>query len=108
MRRRRDSGRGERLSGVIDYRGHRGRLSEISRASCISFLQIALRGRCARRTAAYSDRAERLIPNLVLSSRDSYQRRRHLTVSKVGTYGLTRPRTSTGLLETENYFRSRR
>jgi len=50
--------------------------------------------RCARRSTAYSDRAKRLNPNIVFSSRDSYQRRGHLTVSNVGSYRLTLPRTS--------------
>jgi len=56
--------------------------------------RIAARcGRCARLTGAYSDRADRLKPNIVFSKRDSYQRRGHLTVSKVGSYRLTLPRT---------------
>ena len=38
-------------------------------------------GRRAERTAVYSDRADRLKPNIVFSKRDSYQRRGHLTVS---------------------------
>jgi len=36
--------------------------------------------RRARLTAAHSDRANRLNPNIVFSKRDSYQRRGHLTV----------------------------
>jgi len=56
--------------------------------------EIAARsGRRARLTAAYSDRADRLNPNIVFSKRDSYQRREHLTVSKVESYRLTLPRT---------------
>jgi len=50
--------------------------------------------RCARLTAANSDRAERLNPNIWFSSRDSYQRRGHLTVSKVGSYRLIMPRST--------------
>jgi len=42
---RRDSGRGERRRGLIDYGGHGERHLEISRASCISILQIVHRGR---------------------------------------------------------------
>jgi len=38
-------------------------------------------------------RADRLNPNIVFSKRDSYQRRGHLTVSEVGSYRLTLPRT---------------
>jgi hypothetical protein len=55
---------------------------------------IAARGgRCAERKGAYRDRADRLNPNIVLSKRDSYQRRGHLTVSKVGSCRLTLPRS---------------
>jgi hypothetical protein len=50
-------------------------------------------GRRADRSATYSDRADRLNPNIVFSKRDSYQRREHLTVSKVESYRLTLPRT---------------
>ena len=49
--------------------------------------------RRARLTAAYSDLADRLNPNIVFFKRDSYQRRGHLTVSKVESYRLTLPRT---------------
>jgi len=51
-------------------------------------------GRRAERTGAYSDRADRLKPNIVFSKRDSYQRRGHSTVSKVESYMLTLPRSS--------------
>jgi len=54
-------------------------------------------GRRARLTAAHSDRADRLNPNIVFSKRDSYQRRGHLTVSEVESHRLTLPRTSTRL-----------
>ena len=50
-------------------------------------------GRRAERTAAYSDRADRLKPNIVFSKRDSYQRRGHLTVCKVEFFRLTLPRS---------------
>ena len=50
-------------------------------------------GRRAERSATYSDRADRLNPNIVFSKRDSYQRREHLTVNKVESYRLTLPRT---------------
>jgi hypothetical protein len=50
-------------------------------------------GRRAERTPANSDRADRLKPNIVFPKRDSYQRRGHLTVSKVASYRLTLPRT---------------
>ena len=57
------------------------------------FGEIAARsGRRAERTAAYSDRADRLKPNIVFSKRDSYQRRGHLTVCKVAFFRLTLPR----------------
>jgi hypothetical protein len=57
------------------------------------FGEIAARcGRRAERTPAYSDRADRLKPNIVFSKRDSYQRREHLTVCKVAFYRLTLPR----------------
>ena len=49
-------------------------------------------GRRAERTGAYSDRADRLNPNIVFSKRYSYQRRGHLTVSEVVSYRLTLPR----------------
>jgi len=49
-------------------------------------------GRRAERTPTYSDRADRLKQNIVLSKRDSYQRRGHLTVCKVASYMLTLPR----------------
>ena len=56
--------------------------------------EIATRsGRRAERTPAYSDRADRLKPNIVFSKRDSYQRRGHLTVCKAASYRLTLPRT---------------
>jgi len=58
------------------------------------FSEIAARsGRRAEWTGAYSDRADRLNPNIVLSERGSYQRRGHLTVSEVEFYRLTLPRT---------------
>ena len=58
------------------------------------FGEIAARsGRRARLTAAHSDGADRLKPNIVFSKRDSYQRREHLTVCKVESYRLTLPRT---------------
>ena len=47
----------------------------------------------AERSATYSDRADRLNPNIVFTKRDSYQQREHLTVSKVESYRLTLPRT---------------
>jgi len=50
-------------------------------------------GRRAERTLPYSDRADRLKPNIVFSKRDSYQRRGHLTVCKVAFFRLTLPRT---------------
>ena len=60
------------------------------------FGEIAARsGRRARLTATYSDRADRLKPNIVFSNRDSFQRRGHLTVCKVAFVRLTLPRTST-------------
>jgi len=43
-------------------------------------------------TAAHSDCADRLKPNIVFSKRDSYQRRGSLTVCKVESYILTLPR----------------
>ena len=46
-------------------------------------------GRRARLTGAYSVRADRLKPNIVFLKRDFYQRRGHLTVSKVEAYRLT-------------------
>ena len=46
-------------------------------------------GRRARLTAADSDRAGRLKPNIENSKRDSYQQRGHSTVSKVKSYRLT-------------------
>jgi len=52
-------------------------------------------GRRVERTPAYSDRADRPNPNIVVSKRDSYQRRGHLTVSEVESYRLTLPRTRT-------------
>ena len=52
-------------------------------------------GRRAERTGAYSDRADRLNPNIVFSKRYSYQRRGHLTVSEVESYRLTLPRNVT-------------
>jgi len=58
------------------------------------FGEIAARcGRRARLAAADSDRADRLQPNIVVSKRDSYQRRGRLTVSKDESYRLTLPRT---------------
>jgi len=48
------------------------------------------------RTGAYSDRTDRLNPNIVFSKRYSYQRRGHLTVSEVESWWLTLPRTRTG------------
>jgi len=48
----------------------------------------AISGRRAERTPAYSDRADRLNPNIVFSKRDTYQRRGHLTVSEVESYRL--------------------
>ena len=63
------------------------------------FGEIAARcGRREERTPAYSDRADRLKPNIVFSKRDSYQRREHLTVCKVAFYRLTLPRTRQGQL----------
>jgi len=60
------------------------------------FGEIAERcGRRAERSDTYSDRADRLQPNIAFSKRDSYQRRGHLTVSKVESYRLTLPRSST-------------
>jgi len=57
------------------------------------FGEIAARcGRRARLTAANSERADRLNPNIVFSKRDSYQRRGRLTVSEVEFYRLTLPR----------------
>ncbi len=54
------------------------------------FGEIAARsGRRAERSATYSDRADRLNPNIVFSKRDSYQRRGHLTVSEVESHRLT-------------------
>jgi len=62
------------------------------------FGEIAARsGRRAERTGAYSDRADRLNPNIVFSKRDSYQRRGHLTVSEVESYRLTLPRSGPAL-----------
>jgi len=40
--------------------------------------------RCARRSAAHSDRAERLNPNIVFSSRDSYQRSEKTPINGLG------------------------
>jgi len=58
------------------------------------FGEIAARsGRRAERTPAYGDLTDRLKPNIVFSKRDSYQRREHLTVSKVESYRRTLPRT---------------
>ena len=54
-------------------------------------------GRRAERSATYNDRADRLNPNVEFSKRDSYQRREHLTVSMVGSYGLTLSRTFEGM-----------
>jgi len=48
-------------------------------------------GRRARLTAGNSDRADRLKPNIAFSRPDSYQRRGHLTVSKVESYRPTLP-----------------
>jgi hypothetical protein len=48
--------------------------------------------RCAERTSAYSDRADRLNPKNVPSKRGSYQRRGQLTVNMVGSCILTLPR----------------
>jgi hypothetical protein len=63
------------------------------------FGEIAARsGRRARLTAAYRDRADRLNPNIVFSKRYSYQRRGHLTVSKVESYRLTLPRSAYALI----------
>jgi len=59
------------------------------------FGEIAARSDRTERTGAYSDRVDRLNPNIVFSKRDSYQRRGHLTVSEVESYRLTLPRTST-------------
>jgi len=60
------------------------------------FGEIAARsGRRAERTLADSDRADRLKPKIVFSSRDSFQRRGHLTLSKVALYKLTLPRKQT-------------
>jgi len=50
-------------------------------------------GRRAERTPTYSDRTDRLKPNIVFSKRDSNQRRGHLTVCKVASNRLTLPRT---------------
>jgi hypothetical protein len=44
------------------------------------------------RTRAKSNRADHLHPNIGFSKRDSYQRRGHFSVSKVGSYRLTLPR----------------
>ena len=49
-------------------------------------------GRRAERSALHSDSADRLNPNIVFSKRESYQRREHLTVSKVESSRLTLPR----------------
>ena len=51
----------------------------------------AICGRRAERTAACSDGADRLKPNIVRSKRDSNQRRGHLTVCKVALHRLTLP-----------------
>jgi len=65
------------------------------------FDEIATRcGRRARLTAAHSDRADRLNPNIVFSKRDAYQWRGHLTVSEVESHRLTLPRTRTALAAT--------
>ena len=58
------------------------------------FGEIAARsGRRAKRTGAYSDRADRPNPNIVFSKRDSCKRRGHsTTVSEVESYRLTLPR----------------
>ena len=69
---------------------HGERLSVV----CFDELEDARWNRRARLTAAHSNRADRLKPNIVFSKRDSYQRRGHLTVSKVESYRLTLPRTS--------------
>jgi hypothetical protein len=62
--------------------------------------EIAARcGRLAERTSSHGDRADRLKPTNVLSKRDSYQRRGHLTVCKVAFYRLTLPRTRTKLTD---------
>ena len=50
--------------------------------------------RRAERSATYSDRADRLNPNIVFSKRDSYQRREHLTVSQFESYRQAPPRTN--------------
>ena len=48
------------------------------------------------RARTVRDRADRLNPNIIVfSKRDSYQRRGHLTVSKVESCRLTLPRTRT-------------
>ena len=64
------------------------------------FGEISARsGRRAERTGAYSDRADRLNPNIVFSKRDSYQRRGHLAVSEVDeSYRLTLPRSTLSIL----------
>jgi hypothetical protein len=63
-----------------------------------SFGEFAARsGRRAEQTGAYSDRADRLNPNIVFSKRYSYQRRGHLTVSEVESYRLTLPRVRVSL-----------
>ena len=68
------------------------------RLSCISLLQPARRGRCAKRTASYGDCAERLNPTIWFSSRDSYQRRGDSRVVADEAYGLSLPRTKGQLL----------
>jgi len=61
-RRRRDSGRGERRKGVLDYGGHGERTlgRDISRASSVSILQVAADSR--DRVASTKTKTYLLIP----------------------------------------------
>ena len=94
-RRRRDSGRGERRRGVIDYGGHCERLSVARFRAHLPFPSCKLRVAADSRDRVASTKTKSYIltPKLCVSTRDAYQRSEKTPINGLGWDWLSLPRS---------------